>query len=96
MKLCDYDLNDIKQPSIYESSYVYLAKNRVIFLKEDITKEVASKLSALLLYYDNENQEDITLYIHSSGGDSCGLINIYDVMHMIKSPIKTICLGKAY
>ena len=95
MKLCDAQMT-IKEPSVYESSYIYLAKERVIFLKEDVTKDSASELAALLLYYDNESNNDITLYIHSNGGDSDALVNIYDIIHMIKSPVKTVCLGKAY
>lgn len=96
MKLCEADIGASIKPSKYESSYVWLAKDRFIFLKEAITKEVASELSALLLYYDNESSDDICIYIHSNGGDSDGLINIYDVIHMIKSPVSTVCLGKAY
>ena len=96
MKNCESEDNFIKKQSRYESSYVWLAKNRFIFLKEAITKEVAADLSALLLYYDNEGSGDISLYINSDGGDSDGLSHIYDVFNMIKSPINTICLGKAY
>lgn len=80
----------------YQETYIKLAKSRSIFLAENVTKEVASGLSALLLYYDNESHDEITLYIHSNGGDASGLSNIYDVMQMIKSPIKTVCIGKAY
>lgn len=96
MKLCDSDPEVAAQSTRYESSYVWLAKSRVIFLKETITKDVASELSALLLYYDNESNDDIYIYIHSNGGDADGLINIYDVIHMIKSPVHTICIGKAF
>jgi len=81
----------------YAGSYAKLAKNRIIFIAEEITKDVSATLSALLLYYDNESpNEEITLYIHSGGGDAAGLSNIYDVMQMIRSPIKTVCLGRAY
>lgn len=82
--------------SKYEMSHSFLSADRIIFLKEDITKDTAAELSALFLYYDNLSQEDISLYIHCRGGDADSLINIYDVMQMIKSPIKTICIGKAY
>lgn len=81
----------------YADSYVKLAKGRIIFLSENVTKESAAELSALLLYYDNENNElPIELYIHSNGGDAAGLANIYDVMQMIGAPVKTICIGKCY
>lgn len=96
MKLCDTAEEVLAKSSRYESSYMWLSKDRVIFLKEGIDKNVAAELSALLLYYDNESHDDIYLYIHSNGGDGDGLINIYDVVHMIKSPLHTICLGKAF
>lgn len=81
----------------YMDSYIKLAKDRIIFLSENVTKETAVELSALLLYYDNENNElPINLYINTNGGDASGLANIYDVMQMIHSPITTVCLGKCY
>ena len=76
--------------------YARLASNRVIFLAEDISKETGSSLSAMLLYYDADNHDDITIYINCNGGDATALSNIYDVMQMIHSPVQTICIGKAY
>lgn len=81
----------------YSKYNSYLAKDRIIFISEDISKSLASSLSGLLFYYDNQNdREDISIYINTNGGDSSALSNIYDVMQMIKSPIKTVCIGKAY
>jgi ATP-dependent Clp protease protease subunit len=81
----------------YAESYVKLANNRIIFLSENVTKESAAELSAMLLYYDSQSHDDmIELYIHSNGGDASGLSNIYDVMQMISAPVKTICIGKCY
>lgn len=81
----------------YTECYTNLAKSRIIFVSEDITKDTASSLSALLLHYDNENEEeDINLYINTNGGDASALSNIYDIMQLIKAPIRTICMGKAY
>jgi ATP-dependent Clp protease protease subunit len=81
----------------YPETYVRLSKNRIIFLSEDVTKQVATQLSALFLYFDSQSSEEpITLYINSNGGDAAGLTNIYDVMQMIKAPIKTVCLAKCY
>lgn len=91
--------HDIRLPVFpgYSETYIKLSKERIVFLNEDVTKQSASELSALLLYYDNENsEEEISLYINSNGGDAAGLANIYDVMQMIKSPVKTICIGKCY
>lgn len=92
--------NEIIRGSVlpgYEESYVKSAKARNIWLTEDVTTESASDMAAWLLYYDHQDPEDIiTIYIHSSGGDSSGLIHVYDVMQMIRSPVRTICMGKAY
>lgn len=84
-------------PFGYVETYIRLAQERIIFLSEEITKDTAAALSALLLYYDNlDPNEYITLHINSVGGDVAALLNIYDVMKMIRAPITTICTGKCY
>lgn len=81
----------------YADTYVKLAKHRILFVSEDVSDVMAAELSAMLLYFDNENHEEpIEMYIHTNGGDATGLGNIYDVMQMIQAPIKTICIGKCY
>lgn len=81
----------------YADTYVKLAKHRVIFVSEDVNDTMAAELSAMLLYFDHEDHEAmIEMYIHSNGGAATGLANIYDVMQMIKAPIKTVCIGKCY
>lgn len=85
------------QPIGYSESYMILSKYRKIFLNEDFTKDSASALTALLLYYNSISEKDeITIYINSNGGDEFALIQIYDVMQMIQAPIKTVCMAKAY
>lgn len=98
MKNIEHDHEHISMPfSYYQETYIKLAKNRVIFLAENVTKETAAQLSAMLLYFDNEDHlAPIELYIHSNGGEVSGLANIYDVMQMISAPIKTVCVGKCY
>lgn len=81
----------------YSETYIKLSRERQIFFSEDVCKENAAQLAALLLYYDNlDHDKEITLYIHSNGGDASGLVNIYDVMQMISAPVKTVCIGKCY
>jgi ATP-dependent Clp protease protease subunit len=81
----------------YNESYLKLSKSRIIFINQPIDYDISSTLSALLFYYDHQSQtEDIIMYINSVGGNSAALSNIYDVMQMIQSPIKTICLAKCY
>lgn len=92
----DHDMFMAPLPWVVDT-YVKLAKYRVIFISENISDKVASELSALLLYFDNESHDElIEMYIHSNGGDITGLANIYDVMQMISAPIKTVCIGKCY
>jgi ATP-dependent Clp protease protease subunit len=95
----DHDHNQLIAPLVrgYEDSYVKLSKSRAIFFSEDVSDQSAAELSALLLYYDNQDHEEpIYLYLHSNGGAISGLNNIYDVMQMVHAPIKTILLGKCY
>ena len=81
----------------YADTYVKLAKNRILFVSEDVGDTMAAQLSAMLLYFDNEDHDaPIEMYIHSNGGAVTGLSNIYDVMQMISAPVKTICVGKCY
>jgi ATP-dependent Clp protease protease subunit len=81
----------------YAETYVKLAKHRIIFISEDISNDLASELSALLLHFDNEDHSAlIEIYINSHGGDVSGLFNICDVMQIISAPIRTICAGCAY
>lgn len=97
--MIDHELEGLLdlQSSKYYETYVKLTKDRAIFLTEDFSKEMSSALTALLFHYDHQNsEEDITIYIHSDGGDSAALTNIYDVMQMLKAPVSTVCLGKAY
>jgi ATP-dependent Clp protease protease subunit len=80
----------------YKETYVRLAKHRILFISEDVSIEMATELSAMLLYFDNEDHEvPIEIYINSHGGAVSGFFNIYDVMQMIKAPIRTICAGRA-
>lgn len=81
----------------YQESHIKMSKTRSIFFSEDVAKRSGAELSAMLLYYDyQDHQEPIYLYLHSNGGDIAGLSNIYDVMQMIKAPVKTILMGKCY
>lgn len=81
----------------YIEYYVKLTKNRTIFLKEDLTKEVAADIVAMLLYFDSMDQsEEITMLINCNGGDASALMSVYDTIQMINAPVITICVGKCY
>lgn len=96
----DHSHDELEAPALpkYQDTYIKLAtKDRTLFINEVFTKELASAASAMLLFYEQQDsQQDITIYINSPGGDAAALCQIYDVMSMIKSPIKTVCLAKCY
>lgn len=73
-----------------------LVKDRIIFLAEEVDEELATTITATLLFLDHQNStKDISIYVNSPGGDVTGLFTIYDTMQYIKSPIKTVCIGEA-
>lgn len=73
-----------------------LINERAIFLSEEINAVVANKICATLLYLDLISPErEISLFINSPGGEMDGFFAIYDTLHYISSPVKTICINEA-
>lgn len=75
--------------------YSKLAQDRVIFIEKDIDDDLANGVASQLMYLDSLNNNEITIYINSYGGSVYDGFAIIDVMRRIKSPVKTICIGKA-
>lgn len=76
--------------------YQKLANDRILFICDSISDEVATDIIATLLLKDSEDPEKkITLFINSDGGDIRNALMIYDVMNMIQAPIETVCIGSA-
>lgn len=76
-------------------SNVNLFDNRIIKISKTIDSEEADKVIDQLLKLDTmKSNKDITFYINSPGGSVSDGMAIYDVMQMIKSDIKTVCIGR--
>lgn len=75
--------------------YSKLAQDRVIFIEKDIDDDLANGVASQLMYLDSLNNNEITIYINSYGGSVYDGFAVIDVMRRIKSPVKTICIGKA-
>ncbi len=71
-----------------------LLKERIIFLGTPISAQVANLIVAQLLFLDREDPErEISLYIHSPGGEIAAGLAIYDTLQLIHAPISTIAVG---
>lgn len=76
--------------------YSRLLKERIIFLGNLISDDVANTIIAQLLFLESEDKEkDIKLYINSPGGSVTAGLAIYDTMQYVKCQVSTICVGVA-
>lgn len=76
--------------------YSRLLQERIIFLTGPVYDQVASLISAQLLYLESVNPtKEISFYINSPGGVVSAGLAIYDTMQYIRSPVSTVCIGQA-
>ena len=76
--------------------YSRLLKERIVFLVGPVNDNVASLVTAQLLFLESENpKKEINFYINSPGGLVTSGLGIYDTMQYVKSPVSTLCIGQA-
>tara|TARA_Y100000590_G_scaffold347283_1_gene397822 strand:- start:2071 stop:2682 length:612 start_codon:yes stop_codon:yes gene_type:complete len=76
--------------------YSRLLRERIIFLVGPVNDNVASLITAQLLYLESENpKKEIFFYINSPGGLVTSGLGIYDTMQYIKPAVSTLCIGQA-
>ena len=76
--------------------YSRLLKERIIFLVGPINDNVASLVTAQLLFLESEDpKKEINLYINSPGGLVTAGLGIYDTMQYVKPDVSTLCIGQA-
>ena len=89
----------VEQSSKGERAYdIYsrLLKERIIFLVGPINDNVASLVTAQLLFLESEDpKKEINLYINSPGGLVTAGLGIYDTMQYVKPDVSTLCIGQA-
>ena len=89
----------VEQSSRGERAYdIYsrLLKERIVFLVGPINDNVASLVTAQLLFLESEDpKKEIFLYINSPGGLVTAGLGIYDTMQYIKPDVSTLCIGQA-
>ena len=89
----------VEQTSRGERAYdIYsrLLKERIIFLVGPVNDNVASLITAQLLFLESENpKKEISFYINCPGGLVTSGLGIYDTMQFIKPAVSTLCIGQA-
>ena len=76
--------------------YSRLLKERIIFVVGPINDNVASLVTAQLLFLESENpKKEISMYINSPGGLVTAGLGIYDTMQYVKPDVSTLCIGQA-
>ena len=89
----------VEQTSKGERAYdIYsrLLKERIVFLVGPVNDNVASLVTAQLLFLESEDpKKEIYFYINSPGGLVTAGLGIYDTMQYINSPVSTLCIGQA-
>jgi ATP-dependent Clp protease protease subunit len=73
-----------------------LLKDRIIFLREEISEKTATLVVAQLLYLELEDKnESVSIYIISRGGGVDETLAICDAMQHVSCPVATYCMGIA-
>lgn len=76
--------------------YSRLLRERIVFLGQQVTDEIANLVVAQLLFLEAEDPEkDIYLYINSPGGSVSAGMGMFDTMNQIRPDVCTICIGLA-
>ena len=76
--------------------YSRLLKERIVFLVGAVNDNIASLVTAQLLFLESENpKKEVYFYINSPGGLVTSGLGIYDTMQYIKSHVSTLCIGQA-
>src|SRR4051794_26773721 len=76
--------------------YSRLLAQRIVFLGEQVTEDLANLIIAQLLHLESDDPDkDVSLYINSPGGSAYAGLAIYDTMQFIKPDVQTICYGIA-
>lgn len=73
-----------------------LLRRREIFLTSEVNAETASALFKQLLYLERQDPgAPVTLYISSPGGQVDSGMAVYDLIRLMRSPVRTVCIGLA-
>ena len=72
-----------------------LMMDRIIYFGTEVTEQACNIAVSQLLYLSSVNEDDITMYINSPGGEVYSGMGVVDTMMFIKPVVKTTCTGLA-
>ena len=73
-----------------------LLRERIVFVTGQVEDQMASLITAQLLFLESENpKKDIYMYINSPGGVVTAGMAIHDTMQYIRPRVGTVCIGQA-
>jgi ATP-dependent Clp protease protease subunit len=73
-----------------------LLRERIIFVTGEVEDNMASAITAQLLFLESDNpKKDIWMYINSPGGVVTAGMAIHDTMQYIRPKVGTVCIGQA-
>src|ERR1700736_1263753 len=76
--------------------YSRMLKDGIVFVRGVLDDDVASTVTAQLLFLESEAPErDIQVYINSPGGSLTAALSIYDAMQYVGPKVATLCTGLA-
>lgn len=74
---------------------ILFTQNRMVFIDDMITDQLASDITKQLLYLAAVSSDDITMLINSPGGSVTAGLAIHDTMKGLRCDVSTVCLGMA-
>lgn len=72
-----------------------LFSSRELFLTSMIDQQTSCELIKSLMYLDRQDASEITLYINTPGGEVISGLALFDQISMMRSPVRTVCIGTA-
>jgi len=96
MSLVPFILEDTGRGERSMDIFSRLLKDRIVFIGQEITDQLANLVIAQLLFLKMEDpKKDISIYINSPGGYISAGLAIYDTMRFLNCNITTYCIGQA-
>lgn len=81
--------------SAYEIRDEMLTKRQIEFVGS-VNEDSVNSIISQILYLNSQSEDDeITIFINSGGGEVTSGLALYDVMSAVSCPIRTVCFGMA-